>query len=84
MSKQLLRIDASMRRNGSYSRKLGDRLIEQLHTQQPHELTERDLADGVPHINEARINANFTNVSERSTEQQAALSLFTPAFSAPL
>ena len=30
MSKQLLRIDASMRKNGSYSRKLGDRLIEQL------------------------------------------------------
>jgi len=53
MSKQLLRIDASMRKNGSYSRKLCDRLIEQLHTQQPHELTERDLADGVPHINEA-------------------------------
>jgi FMN-dependent NADH-azoreductase len=28
----------------------------------------------VPHINEAWINANFTNVSERSIEQQAALS----------
>ena len=74
MTKQLLRIDASMRKNGSYSRKLGDRLIEQLYTQQPHTLTERDLADGVPHINEAWINANFTNVNERSTEQQAALS----------
>ena len=58
-----------MRKNGSYSRKLSDRLIDQLHTQQPHELTERDLANGVPHINEAWISANFTNVSKRSTEQ---------------
>ena len=53
MTQQLLRIDASMRKNGSYSRKLGDRLIEQLYTQQPHTLTKRDLADGVPHISES-------------------------------
>ena len=74
MTKQLLRIDASMRKDGSYSRKLSDRLIDQLHTQQPHTLTSRDLADGVPQINEAWINANFTNVSERSPKQQVALS----------
>ena len=74
MTNQLLRIDASMRKSGSYSRKLGDRLIEQLQTQQPHGLTERDLADGVPHINEAWINANFTDVSERSTQQRSVLS----------
>ena len=74
MTKQLLRIDASMRKNGSYSRKLSDRLIDQLHTQQPHTLISRDLAEGVPHINEAWINANYTNVSERSPEQHVALS----------
>ena len=74
MTNQLLRIDASMRKSGSYSRKLGDRLIEQLQTQQPHALTERDLADGVPHINEAWINANFTDISERSTQQRSVLS----------
>ena len=53
MSKKILRIDASMRKSGSYSRKLSDRLIDQLYTQQPHTLTKWDLADGVPHINEA-------------------------------
>ena len=74
MTKQLLRIDASMRKDGSYSRKLSDRLIDQLHTQQPHTLTSRDLAEGLPHINEAWINANFTNVSERSPEQHVVLS----------
>ena len=74
MTNQLLRIDASMRKSGSYRRKLGDRLIEQLQTQQPHGLTERDLADGVPHINEAWINANFTDISERSTQQRSVLS----------
>jgi FMN-dependent NADH-azoreductase len=74
MTKKILRIDASMRRSGSYSRKLSDRLIDQLYTQQPHTLTKRDLADGIPHINEAWIKANFTNVSERSKEQHAVLS----------
>ena len=74
MTNQLLRIDASMRKSGSYSRKLGDRLIEQLQTQQPHGLTERDLADGVPHINEAWINANFTDISQRSAQQRSVLS----------
>ena len=32
------------------------------------------MAEGLPHINEAWINANFTNVSERSPEQHAVLS----------
>lgn len=73
MTNNILRIDASMRKTGSYSRKLSDSLIEQLSAQQPHRLKTRDLADGVPLINEAWIGANFTDVAERTTEQRAVL-----------
>jgi len=74
MTQQLLRIDASMRRNGSYSRKLSDRLIEQLKAQQSLTVKSRDLADGVPFIDEAWIEANFTDISERTAEQRSVLS----------
>jgi FMN-dependent NADH-azoreductase len=74
MSKQILRIDASMRKNGSYSRKLSDSLIEQLNKREQHKLTVRDLSEGVPFINESWIGANFTDVGERTPEQRAVLS----------
>ena len=74
MTQQLLRIDASMRKNGSYSRKLSDRLIGQLQAQQPLTVKSRDLTDGVPFINEAWIEANFTDISERTAEQRSVLS----------
>ncbi|NRB38055.1 MAG: NAD(P)H-dependent oxidoreductase [Pseudomonadales bacterium] len=73
MNKQILRIDASMRKNGSYSRKLSDNIIKQLTSQQRYSVKARDLADGVPLINEAWIGANFTDVAERTAEQRAVL-----------
>jgi len=74
MTQQILRIDASMRKNGSYSRTLSDRLIAQLQRQTPSNVKQRDLADGIPFINEAWIESNFTDVSERTAEQRAVLS----------
>ena len=48
MTQQILRIDASMRKIGSYSRTLSNRLIAQLKSQTPLIVKVRDLADGVP------------------------------------
>lgn len=74
MGKKILRVDASMRRNGSYSRQLADNLIEQLNNQEQHIVKVRDLADGVPFIDEDWIVANFTDANERTSEQLAQLS----------
>lgn len=75
MTEKILRIDASMRKKGSYSRTLGHRLIAQLKSQTSSIVKERDLADGIPFINEAWIEANFTDVAERTAEQRSVLSL---------
>ena len=74
MTQSILRIDASMRKNGSYSRTLSDRLIAQLKSQTPSTVTVRDLADGIPDINEAWIKANTTDIAERTAEQRSLLS----------
>jgi FMN-dependent NADH-azoreductase len=74
MAQKILRIDASMRKNGSYSRTLSTKLIAQLKDQASSNVKERDLADGIPIINEAWIEANFTDVVERTAEQRSVLS----------
>lgn len=74
MTQKILRIDASMRKNGSYSRTLSTKLITQLKGQASSNVKERDLADGIPIINEAWIEANFTDVAERNAEQRSVLS----------
>ncbi|MFT7491870.1 MAG: FMN-dependent NADH-azoreductase [Pseudohongiellaceae bacterium] len=74
MSQQILRIDASIRKNGSYSRTLSDRLIGQLKSQTPSTVKVRDLADGIPTINETWIEANSTDIAERTAEQRSVLS----------
>jgi FMN-dependent NADH-azoreductase len=73
MNNKILRVDASMRKTGSYSRELTDNMIKQLTLLQNTNVKARDLADGVPLINEAWIGANFTDVAERTTEQRAVL-----------
>ncbi|MEH6457655.1 MAG: NAD(P)H-dependent oxidoreductase [Cocleimonas sp.] len=78
MAKNILRLDASMRKTGSYSRDLSDKLIKQLTIEQQtseknSKVTIRDLADGIPLIDENWIKANFTAVDERATEQNKYL-----------
>ncbi|TRY31298.1 FMN-dependent NADH-azoreductase [Aliiglaciecola sp. M165] len=73
MNKEILRIDASMRVNGSVSRELADKLVAKL-TEQPNtNVKNRDLTQSVPFVDEAWINANFTDPAERSAEQRAVL-----------
>jgi len=63
-----------MRKNGSYSRTLSDRLIAQLKSQIHSTIKVRDLADGIPYVNEAWIEANLTDIAERTAEQRSILS----------
>lgn len=71
---KILRVDASMRTEGSVSRGLADKLISKLATNGETSVTERDLSKGVDIINEAWIGANFTDPADRSAEQAAILS----------
>lgn len=73
MTQQILRIDASMRKNGSYSRALSERLIAQLKNKTPQNVKVRDLADGIPFVDEAWIEANLTDIAERTAEQRSVL-----------
>lgn len=73
MTQQLLRIDASMRKNGSTSRQLADQLIEKLQQSERLVVTHRDLTDTLPFVNEDWINANFTDPADRTSAQRAVL-----------
>ena len=62
-----------MLKSGAYSLALADNLIAQLQSHVLSNVKERDLADGIPYINEALIAANFTDVTERNAEQRSVL-----------
>ena len=67
---KLLRVDSSGRYEGSSTRALTDSLIEALASGVgPLDVTRRDLAKGMPHVDESWIQANFTDAEERSDEQ---------------
>ena len=70
MSNTLL-IQASARSDASTSRALSRQLAEKL----GGPITTRDVAEGLPLIDEAWIGANFTPAEERSPEQSALLAL---------
>ncbi|ETX29980.1 FMN-dependent NADH-azoreductase [Roseivivax isoporae] len=72
MAQNVLRIDASARRDGSISRRLVDRILDRF---APASVTRRDLADPLPLIDETWIGANFTPADQRTDEQRAALAL---------
>lgn len=73
---KILRIDASMRRQGSVTRDLADKIEERLLTApQESEIQRRDLTDAIPQIDEAWIDANFTDPDARSADQKARLAL---------
>ena len=68
----ILRVDSSMRTEGSVSRNLADKLVERL-SDGSTQVTERDLANGIELINEHWIGSNFTDPSDRSDEQKISL-----------
>lgn len=71
----VLIVNASGRKNGSVSRRLASDIVSGLRNRglELH-VTTRDLADGMPFVDEAWIGANFTPPQERSAEQAARLS----------
>lgn len=70
-----LRIDASARRSGSVSRDLADDLVVRLQAESGAPVVHRDLAGGLPLIDEAWIGANFTDPETRSDEHREILAL---------
>ena len=72
----ILRIDSSMRHDGSVTRALADRLVAHLTAEAPGaRVIRRDLAAGVPLVDAAWIAANFTDPADRTPKQRAALAL---------
>lgn len=72
----VLRVDASMRYEGSVSRDLADNLVAALDARHGGvSVTNRDLAGGIPLIDETWIGANFTDPAERSNDQKEVLAL---------
>lgn len=72
MTQTVLRIDASARRTGSESRKLGDRIIERLAADT---VVTRDLAAGLPTIDEAWLAASWTPEADRTDAHRETLAL---------
>ncbi len=72
MSHSILRIDASLRREGSISRDLTAHIVNRL---KGESVKTRDLAEGLPLIDEAWTQANFTPAADRTDEQKQALAL---------
>jgi len=71
---KVLRIDSSGRRQGSVTRELADLLVDRLASQAGEiRLAVRDLAEGLPFVNEEWIGANFTDPGARSERQREVL-----------
>ena len=75
MSKRtILQINSSGRFEGSVTRQLSKLVVEQLQKQQPElELKQRELATGLPFIDEQWIGANFTPEDQRNEEHKQTL-----------
>jgi FMN-dependent NADH-azoreductase len=72
MTHSILRIDASARREGSVSRDLTARILARFPAA---DITTRDLANGLPLIDETWVGANFTPEGDRNGAQQDVLAL---------
>ena len=71
----ILLVNASGRKNNSVSRQLSKELLDALKDSGVNAVVmKRDLADGVPFVDEDWINANFTPEEERTADQAATLS----------
>lgn len=73
MTHTILRIDASARRTGSVSRDLLDRIVSRFGDDTT--VITRDLAEGLPFLNEEWVGATFTPSEQRSAAQNEVLSL---------
>ncbi|MCX4188257.1 FMN-dependent NADH-azoreductase [Methylophaga sp. OBS4] len=71
----ILHLNSSGRYQGSVTRDLSLQLVEQLAQQTGLSINSRDLASGLPFIDEQWINANFTDPEVRTEADRAALAL---------
>lgn len=71
----VLHINASSRYDGSLTREVSTQLTEILAGQNSITLQQRDVATGLPFIDENWINANFTDPADRSESQKNVLAL---------
>jgi FMN-dependent NADH-azoreductase len=69
----ILRVDSSGRDAGSVTRELADLLIQGLADRQPVRIAARDVARGLPFVDENWIAANFTDPERRDDAKRAAL-----------
>ncbi|WP_170763971.1 FMN-dependent NADH-azoreductase [Ruegeria lacuscaerulensis] len=72
MTRTILHIDASARREGSATRDLSNRIVKHLNAGR---IIRRDLATPLPLLTEDWINANFTPADQRDEVQRGHLSL---------
>lgn len=73
---KVLMINSSARGEASTTRRLARQVLEQLREQSgPLQVTERDLAEGLPLINAHWVGANFTAPDKRNEQQWQALAL---------
>ena len=72
----VLEINTSARQEGSISRRLVNDLLEALEDRYPGiRVTQRDVAAGLPFVDDAWVSANFTPEEERSASDREVLAL---------
>jgi len=71
----LLHINSSGRFSGSVTRDISQQLVNQLQQQLGLTTVARELAEGLPFLNENWIAANFNDPEQRTVEQKSALAL---------
>jgi FMN-dependent NADH-azoreductase len=71
----ILHLNSSGRYQGSVTRDLSLQLVEQLAQQTDLPINSRDLASGLPFIDEQWITANFTDPQQRTEADKAVLQL---------
>jgi FMN-dependent NADH-azoreductase len=69
----ILRIDASGRKTGSISRKLATHTVDHLAAKRAVKVSQRDLTESLPFVDEGWIGANFTPADQRSESQISKL-----------
>ena len=75
MKKNILQINSSGRLQGSVTRKISNLLVQQISDNQGQSaIVNRDLANGLPFVDEKWIEANFTAPEERTARHRKALS----------
>ncbi len=71
----ILQVTSSGRYEESITRQVSDLVVSHLKRESSMESVKRDVASGLPFVDEAWINSNFTAPNERTESQEEALSL---------